>query len=217
MKKANILALSAAVAGVLVSSASYAGASANVGYVSDYYFRGVAQAASSASAGLDYEHDSGAYVGTWLGDVDAGLETDYYLGFANEVSGFAYDISYVVYDYTDEFDDKYSEVNLKLGYGPISVEYATGEYDTAPTTTDYTYAALTGEYEGFYLTYGAWGDDLDTYGSFTEVGYGAEVGGFDMGIAIINNDEDADTTAGGPGGGDGETTMVFSLGKSFEL
>lgn len=212
MKKANLLALSAAVAGVLVSSASYAGASANVGFVSDYYFRGVFQAASSASAGLDYGHESGAYVGAWLGDVDEGLETDYYLGYAGEVSGLSYDIGYIVYDYTDDFDDKYSEANLKFGYGPVSVEYAAGEYDTAPATLDYTYTALTAEYEGFYVTYGSWGDDFD--GSFTEIGYGTEVGGFDMGIAIIDNDDvlDSVTTAA-----DGETTMVFSLGKSFDL
>lgn len=218
MKKANILALSAAVAGVLVSSASYAGASANVGFVSDYYFRGVFQTTSSASAGIDYEHDSGVYAGTWWGDVDLGLETDYYLGYGNEVSGFAYDVSYVVYDYTDDdFDDKYSEVNLKFGYGPVSVEYAVGEYDK-PVTEDYTYVAVTGEYEGFFLTVGSHSRDkvTDNYpdGSFAEIGYGAEVGGLDLGIAILNIDEDLD---GKTTSGQGETAMVFSLGKSFDL
>ncbi|MCW8956394.1 MAG: TorF family putative porin, partial [Gammaproteobacteria bacterium] len=172
MKKANILAISAAVAGVLVSSASYAGASANVGFVSDYYFRGVFQAASSASAGIDYEHESGAYVGTWWGDVDEGLETDYYLGYAGEASGLSYDVSYVVYDYTDDFDDKYTEVNLKFGYGPVSIEYAVGEYDTAPVALDYTFSALTYENSGFYLTLGSLGDDFK--GSYTELGYGVE-------------------------------------------
>ncbi|MFW2371837.1 MAG: TorF family putative porin [Gammaproteobacteria bacterium] len=218
MKKANLLALSAAVAGVLVSSASYAGASANVGFTSDYYFRGIFQDTSSASAGLDYEHSSGVYVGTWLGNVADGLEIDYYLGYAGETSGFSYDISYGVFDYTDDsFDDKYSEVDLKLGYGPISIEYAVGEYDK-PITEDYTFAAITGEYEGFYLTYGSHSRDkaTDSYpdGSFTEIGYGTEVGGFDLGIAILNNDEDLDSKTAS---GTGETTMIFSLGKTFDL
>ncbi len=217
MKKFNVLALSAAIAaGSLTSGTAVAGASANVGYVSDYYFRGVAQAASSASAGLDYEHESGLFAGTWWGDVDTGLETDYYVGYAGEMEGLSYSLSYIVYDYTDEFDDKYSEINIGLGYGPVSIEFATGDYDDA-AESEYTYAALTAEHEGFYVTFGSWGDDLDTYGSFTEVGYGAEVGGFDMGISIINNDEDADTTGGALGGGDGETTMIFSLAKSFDL
>jgi len=60
MKKINSLVLGATMAASLmsVSGASVAGVSANVGFVSDYYFRGVYQASSSASAGLDYEHES---------------------------------------------------------------------------------------------------------------------------------------------------------------
>ncbi len=212
MKKFNVLAISAAIAASsMVSGTAVAGASANVGYVSDYYFRGVYQASSSASAGLDYEHESGLYVGTWWGDVGSGLETDYYVGYAGEIEGLSFDIGYIVYDYTDEFDEKYSEVDLSVGYGPVSLEYAVGEYDSDPTA-DYTFVALTAEHNGFYVTFGSWGDDFD--GSYTELGYGAEVGGFDMGVAILNNDEDLDlvTTKG-----DGETTLVFSLAKSFDL
>ena len=218
MKKANILALSAAVAGVLVSSASYAGASANVGFVSDYYFRGIYQDTSSASAGLDYEHSSGVYVGTWLGTVTEGIETDYYLGYAGETSGFSYDIGYVVYDYTDDFDNKYSEVNLKLGYGPISIEYATGEYDATPTQ-DHTFTGITAEHNGFYLTFGSFGDDFD--GDYTEIGYGTEVNGLDLGVSILNNSEELDTAANAwrpvATAGDGETVVLLSLGKSFDL
>lgn len=216
MKKFNVLAISAAIAASsMVTGTAVAGASANVGYVSDYYFRGVYQASSSASAGLDYEHDSGLYVGTWWGDVGAGLETDYYVGYAGEVEGLSFDIGYIVYDYTDEFDEKYSEVDLSVGYGPVSIEYAVGEYDSDPTA-DYTFAALTAEHKGFYVTFGSWGDDFE--GSFTELGYGAEVGGFDMGVAIISNDEDLDNAdIGKTEDQDGETTLVFSLSKSFDL
>ncbi len=214
MKKLNVLAISAAIAAgsMATSGAAVAGASANVGYVSDYYFRGVYQASSSASAGLDYEHDSGVYAGTWWGDVGSGLETDFYVGYAGEVEGISYDIAYIVYDYTDEFDDKYSEIDLSFGYGPISIEYAVGEWDGTSPASDYTFLAVTGEYEGFYVTFGSWGDDFD--GSYTELGYGAEVGGFDMGVAILSNDEDLDLVTAK---GDGETTLVFSLSKSFDL
>lgn len=211
MKTSKLVALTAAVAGSLVSSASMAGASANVGFVSDYYFRGIFQSASSASAGLDYAHDSGVYVGTWWADVDEGLETDFYAGYAGEAQGLSYDISYILYDYTDDFDEKYTEINLKLGYGPLSLEYADGEYDSSPTA-DYTYTAITAEHKGFYVKFASFGADFD--GSYTEVGYGTEVGGFDLGLAIMNNDKDLDIKTSA---GDGETTMTFSLGKSFDL
>jgi len=212
MKKLTVLALSAAMAGSFASATATAGASANVGFVSDYYFRGVFQAGSSASAGLDYEHESGLYAGTWWGDVDTGLETDYYVGYAGEMEGISFGAAYIVYDYTDDFDDKYSEIDLTAGYGPVSIEYAIGEYDSSPASQDYTFAAITGEYEGFYATYGSWGDDFK--GAYTELGYGADVGGFEMGIAIISNDKDLDLVTAT---GKGETTMVFSLAKSFDL
>jgi len=212
MKKLNVLAVSVAIAaGSLSAGTAVAGASANVGYTSDYYFRGIYQASSSASAGLDYEHDSGLYVGTWWGDVGSGLETDYYLGYAGEAGGFSYDIAYIVYDYTDEFDEKYSEVDINIGYGAFSLEHAIGEYDTNPSQ-DYTFTAITAEHNGFYVTFASFGDDFD--GSYTELGYGAEVGGFDMGVSLLNNDEDLDLVTAKA---DGETTLIFTLGKSFDL
>ena len=213
MKKINSLVLGATVAASLmgVSGASVAGASANVGFVSDYYFRGVYQASSSASAGLDYEHESGLYAGTWWADVGTGLETDFYAGYAGEFSEVTYDASFIIYDYTDEFDEKYTELNLKAGYKFVSLEYAIGEYDT-PVTQDYTFLSIKGEYKDFYALYGSWGNDFK--GSYFEAGYGTEVGGFDLGVALINNDKDLD---GITAKGDGETTITFSLGKSFDL
>ncbi|MDH5766113.1 MAG: TorF family putative porin [Gammaproteobacteria bacterium] len=212
MNKLKIISLSAAIASALVSSTVIAGASGNIGYTSDYYFRGLYQASSSASAGFDYEHDSGLFAGTWWGDVGEGLETDYYVGYSGEASGFSYGVSFIVYDYTDEFDDKYTEVDLTFGYGPVSIEYAVGEYDIAPVALDYTFSAITVEHNGFSLTFGSFGDDFT--GSYAELAYGAEVGGLDLGISLLNNDKDLDVVTAA---GDGETTLVFSLGKSFDL
>jgi len=47
----------------LSASAAHANVSANFGFASDYY-RGIFQAQSSASAGIDYEQE-GSFVGTW--------------------------------------------------------------------------------------------------------------------------------------------------------
>ena len=60
MNKMKTLVLgSVLAASTVASSVAMAGASANVGYVSDYVFRGIYQAASSASAGLDYDFGNG--------------------------------------------------------------------------------------------------------------------------------------------------------------
>ena len=70
----------------VVPAVTMADLSANIGFVSDYVFRGIYQAPSSASAGIDYEHDSGFYIGTWGADVGDGLETDVYFGYGGDVA-----------------------------------------------------------------------------------------------------------------------------------
>ena len=104
---------------VAVPATSMAETTANIGWVSEYLYRGVFQEDSSASAGVDYTHDSGFYLGTWGADVGLGLETDLYFGFAGG-DEFTYKIGYTGYYYTDDFDDTYNEINLGIGYGITS-------------------------------------------------------------------------------------------------
>jgi len=198
------------------STAAMAGASANIGMVSDYHFRGIDQGTgATASAGLDYDI-SGLYVGTWIADVTAGIEYDLYAGYAGEVGGFSYDIGYVTYNYTnDAFDDPYAEAALTLGYGPISASYAVGTYDNYGTEQDYTFASITAEHNGLYATYGTHGNDFD--GSYVELGYGTEIGGFETGVAIISADDTLQPTLNNSGDTVGDTSAVFSVSKSFDL
>ena len=49
---------------LLASGLAQADWSANLGFASDYYFRGIFQKASSANGGVDYEK-SGFYAGVW--------------------------------------------------------------------------------------------------------------------------------------------------------
>jgi len=184
--------------------------SANIGMMSDYIFRGEKQSSSAAFAGLDYEHGSGFYIGTWAADVGEGLEYDLYLGYAGEIGDFSYGIGYSGYFYTDDFDDTYHELNLTAGYGIFSVEYSLGRYDNFDDPKeDYSFLAGTLEYEGFYLTYGTFGKDFD--GDYVEVGYGTEYGGFDLGIAVIQSSSELSGT------GSSETSMMFTIGKTFDL
>lgn len=200
-------------ASTVASSVAMAGASANVGFVTDYVFRGVFQAESSASAGLDYDFENGFAVGVWGADVNEGIEYDLYGSYSGEVSGIGYSVGYTSYNYTeDAFDDTYGEVNLGISYGPISIAYAKGEWDGYGAAEDYDFTSVTLEHKGAYVTFGSWGDEFD--GDYTEVGYGKEIGGFDVGVALIKNDENLDLRSTD---GDGETIMTLSLSKSFDL
>ncbi len=174
----------------VVPAVTMADLSANIGFVSDYVFRGIYQAPSSASAGIDYEHDSGFYIGTWGADVGDGLETDVYFGYGGDVAEFSWDVGFTGYYYSDLFDNTYEEVNLGIGYSFLSLDFTVGGYDDPdPTMPDeYTFASLTLEVpNGPYFTFGSWGDEFT--GDYVEVGYGFEWNGFDLSIALISSDD----------------------------
>ena len=71
---------------LLVSATANAEWSGNIGWTSDYYYRGIFQASSSASGGIDYSKN-GFYAGTWAADVGDGLEIDGFFGFGSEIGG----------------------------------------------------------------------------------------------------------------------------------
>ena len=181
--------------------------SANVGYMSEYHFRGILQKVSSVSAGVDYE-SGGFYVGTWAADVGDGLEVDGYFGYGADVGDVSLSVGYTGYFYTGDFDDTYQEINLGAGFGILSVDVAVGEYDNFDgPTLDYTYYALTLENNGFYGTYAGFSQDAD--GEYLELGYGTSVADFDVGIALILANDDLI--------GQDDESLVFSIGKSFDL
>jgi uncharacterized protein (TIGR02001 family) len=192
--------------------ASAAEFSANAGVMSDYIFRGIKQADAGAFGGLDWEH-AGFYAGTWAADVGLGLEYDLYAGYGGSVGEFAYGIGYTGYFYTDDFDDTYRELNLSVGYGLFSVDYAHGRYDNFDgPSQDYGFFLGTLEYDGFYLSYGKFTKDFA--GHYWEAGYGTEVAGFDTSVAIIFSSDEFEHH---PAGISGETFLVFTLGKTFHL
>jgi len=214
MKKVKALIVGSVLAASTVASSvamAETSVSANVGYVSDYFFRGIYQTASSGSAGLDVSFGPGFYAGTWLADVDDGIEYDLYGGFAGEAAGFSYDIGYYTYNYTDNWDETYKEVLLSVGYGPISVSYADGTYDSTPSA-DYSFTSVTAEWKGAYITYGTFGKDFD--GDYTEIGYGMTVSKVDYSVSLINNSKELDVRSTDA---DGETALVFGIGYSWDL
>jgi uncharacterized protein (TIGR02001 family) len=195
-----------------LAGAAQADLSANLGYMSEYHFRGILQKVSSTSGGVDYE-SGGFYVGTWAADVGDGLEVDGYLGYGADVGDVSLSIGYTGYFYTGDFDDTYQEINLGAGFGMLSLDIAIGEYDgdfddVTPGAQDkYTFVSLTLEHEGFYGTLGSFSQDAD--GEYLELGYGTSLAEIDLGIALILANDDLIGTD--------DESLVFSVGKSFDL
>lgn len=211
LKKVLPAAIAASLLTGGVAAPAMADFSANIGFASEYYYRGIQQKESSASAGLDFEA-GGFYAGTWAADVGDGLEVDGYLGYNLELGEFTVGAGFTGYYYTGDFDDTYEEINLMAGWRFISVAYSIGEWDgdggfDGEGGDEYDFLDITLEYEGFYGTYGDFGKDAD--GSYFELGYGTEIGGFDVGIAAIFSDEDLV--------GDDDEALIFTIGKTFDL
>ena len=193
--------------GLLSSGLAHADWSANLGWVSDYHFRGIFQSDSSASGGIDFEQN-GFYIGTWAADVDDGLEVDGYLGYGGEVGDFSYGVGFTGYYYTGDFDDTYQEINLSGGYGPVTLDVAIGEYDNFDgPTLDYTFWSLTVEHNGFYGVFGSFSQDAD--GDYLEVGYGTTISEIDFSVSAIFANDDLI--------GDEDESLVFGISKSFDL
>jgi len=214
------LALSLVVAGAasvaIVPATSQAGVSANIGMVSNYVFRGVEQTESaSASAGLDYESDSGFYLGTWTADVEQGLEYDLYGGWAGEFSGVSLGLGATGYYYTDSaFDSSYEEANLSLGYGMFTVGYDKGVYKPTSGDIDYDHKYISASYSDFSATVGMYDPDVDTSddaNTYIDVGYSTDiVAGFSGSINLIAVSSEANTVKD-------QSYLVLGLTKSFDI
>jgi uncharacterized protein (TIGR02001 family) len=193
------------------ANASAADWSANIGFNSEYIFRGVPQEKSSVFGGLDIEA-GGFYAGTWAADVGDGAEIDYYAGYGFEVGEVGFSVGGTWYTYTGDFDDEYLELNLGAAWRWLSFDMAAGEYGNfGGPELDYRFYSLTASHGGFHGTVGTFGEDFD--GSYLEAGYGStlSVGGkdwFDYGVTVIHSDA---TLLGGRA----DTNFVLTLSRTF--
>jgi len=215
---------------------SYSG---NIGFMSDYMYRGIHQSSSSAMGGLDLEY-GGFYFGTWFADLQEdgwvegshrGFEYDVYAGFGFNLSeAVSASIGYTIYRYTDKgasaFDDDYDETNLGLGFAAydnlsIAIDYAIGENTAVDQTeTDYDVLTISAEYMGIYFTVGQWGVQEDDQAknevdaSWWEVGYSRTVGDFDLSAGFVLSEKELAT--GSDSAEDGDfSRFIFSMSTSF--
>lgn len=110
---------------------------ANVGFVSNYLYRGISQtgAKPAIQGGFDYAHASGLYVGAWGSNVSwvpassASLELDTYFGFKNSLAGdLSYDVGFLRYNYPGIYASTTTKADTNEIYGAISWKWVTAKY-----------------------------------------------------------------------------------------
>ena len=118
---------------------------ANVGFVSDYVFRGISQTSTNPAVqgGIDYSRASGFYAGVWGSNVswiaDSGavasgsvtMELDTYFGFRNSFAGdFTYDIGFIRYNYLGSYTaaSGFDKADTDEVYGAIGYKWVTAKY-----------------------------------------------------------------------------------------
>jgi len=118
---------------------------ANVGFVTDYVFRGISQTSTNPAmqGGIDYMHSSGLYAGLWGSNVswiaDSGavasgsatLELDTWFGFRNGFADdFTYDIGFIRYNYPGSYTAAagFAKADTDEVYGAIGYQWLTAKY-----------------------------------------------------------------------------------------
>jgi uncharacterized protein (TIGR02001 family) len=187
---AGLLALPAAPA--LAQATSPHSLSGNLGFTSNYIFRGISQTGGKVAfqGGFDYGHDSGLYAGTWASNVSwledfgaythSSLEWDFYGGFKRNIgdSDFYYDLSTIYYYYPGTRNPGVTSANTWEIAAGIGWKFLGAKYSYA--LTNYFGAKPTGN-----DTDGSWYLDLFANYPFGESGF-AVFGHY--GILKVRND-----------------------------
>ena len=201
------LSLAAAVLATGIYAAdSEIGVSANVAMTSNYVWRGMTQTDDSPAVqgGFDIDY-MGVYAGVWGSNVEFGeasMEADIYIGYANEIAGFSYDVGFVNYMYPNLLDElNFGEAYLGLGYdfgvASIGAKYSlgisTGDTEDVPDAWEVSASAPLPMDFSIDAVYG----DYDVYGAYYLVGLNKSFGKFDFTIAYTANDAtDEDNVVG---------------------
>ncbi|NRB39626.1 MAG: hypothetical protein HRU20_14340 [Pseudomonadales bacterium] len=133
----------------MIAMPSRAEVSANIGVTSNYVWRGVTQSDDQAavSGGVDYEHDSGFFAGTWISNTTTGTgnETDLYVGFAGEMGDFGYGATYNYYMYSQAEDSDFGELLLDFSFSLVNFGLAYTVNDSALTEDEDTQGYVAGD------------------------------------------------------------------------
>lgn len=219
MKKANALLVGTILAASTVaSSVAVAELSGNVGFTSNYIWRGVTQGSddSAISGGIDYAHDTGFYAGTWVSSLSGGsqYEQDLYLGYGFDAGPVGMDVGYIRYMYPvdstveDDFDELYVNASYEMFSAGVAMTMDTeagGQYE------DDLYMFVAADFEvkeglSLGLLYGDY--DFDDPSSTDYSHYQVSLSKDDFVFAFDQNDQD---------GAAGDARFTVSYSKSFDL
>jgi uncharacterized protein (TIGR02001 family) len=121
----------------------------NVGAVSDYRYRGIAQTSfkPAIQAGVDFSHKSGVYAGAWVSNVnwikdyvgatEGATEVDLYGGYKGEIAkDLGFDVGLITYQYPSNTADKagYANANTTEIYGALTYGIVTAKYSHSTGT-----------------------------------------------------------------------------------
>ena len=116
---------------VLATTTTFAHAefAGNIGISNNYIWRGLTQTQDqpAISGGLDWSHESGFYIGTWVSNVEYASEDafsyehDVYAGYAWSWNDLDFDIGYLYYNYNEEADFDFGEIYGSLGWNGFSL------------------------------------------------------------------------------------------------
>jgi uncharacterized protein (TIGR02001 family) len=162
----SLILAALAAPGVALADEAASPFSANVGFTTDYLFRGIAQTSHNPAiqGGVDYAHASGLYAGVWGSNVswiaDSGavasgsvtMELDTYFGFRNSFAeDFSYDVGFIRYNYLGSYTPAAGfakadtdEIYAALGYKWITAKYSygLGKFLTVPGAAGTNYFEL---------------------------------------------------------------------------
>ncbi|MDT3706930.1 MAG: TorF family putative porin [Thiobacillus sp.] len=197
----------------------------NLGFFSDYAFRGVSQTDEDPAiqGGFDYAHASGFYLGTWGSNVefaDANMEWDIYGGYKGKIGGdLGFDVGLLQYFYPGFSDadtlEAYGALSYK-GFG-LKASYSTTDYFGAPDSDGTVYWDASFNYElpaavmlGLHYGYTTGEGAQDDYADY-KVSVAKSFDGFNVGLAYVATDDDGEDLYGDYA----DDRFIVSVGKTF--
>jgi len=188
---------------ISTSTLAVDGLSANVGFTNNYLWRGLEQTNGkpAISGGIDYETNSGFYVGTWVSNADwaQGMtyELDIYGGYSATFNNLAYEVGFVHYAYPDSIDDvDFTEVNASVSYSIFTLAYAVLASADGADFADDSYISLDSDFTfssdiDITLHIGAGTDEFYAGESFVDYGASVSKSGFTFAASKTDlNDSD---------------------------
>lgn len=223
---------------VAASFGAHATVSGQVGFVSDYRFRGISQTDENfaVQGGMEYAPGAGLYVGTWASSVDfddgdeASTELDVYLGYGRSLGEhWSWGVTAFHYAYpgaADSLDYDYSELMPRLSYSPewgeagLGVAYSPDFFAASGDALYYDAALSLALPRDMSLGLHAGYQSIEKNGRFGTPDYmdwslsiGIGLAGLDWSLSYIDTDLDRDECFGGADlcGG----TAVLSVTRGF--